>query len=62
MELRGRRSLGTATTEGPRRSWGEATLGLPETRAQYLSSEEIQDHTSSGHLEAGDRASGRPAS
>lgn len=55
----GSRSLGTATTEGPRRSWGEVTLCLPEARAQHLSSEAIQDHTSSGHLEAGHRASGQ---
>lgn len=59
MEFRGFRSLGTATTKGPRRSWGEATLCLPEARAQHLSSEAIQDHTSSDHLEAGHRASGQ---
>lgn len=59
MEFRRCRSLGTETTEGPRRNWGEATLCLPEARAQHLSSEAIQDHTSSDHLEAGDRASGQ---
>lgn len=59
MEFRGFRSLGTATTKGPCRSWGEATLCLPKARAQHLSSEAIQDHTSTGHLEAGDRASGQ---
>lgn len=56
MEFRGCKSLGTATTKGPRRSWGEAILCLPEVRAQHLSSEATEDHTSSGHLEVGDRA------